>query len=109
MRSVAITGTGRALFCAMTDDPTRPAPTATASELLAALPYELHYHPADGDLVAVALRGPVVVFTVRAAAPPCGGLAELAEDIAAPLARNCVTAVILIGYGPAERIERALI
>ena len=85
-----------------TSDDSAPAiRLAAPGDLLAVIPYLLGFHPAD-SLVLVGLHQGRIVFCFRAdlADPPDP------ERITTMLAAQSLTGVILVGYGPAERVER---
>ncbi len=105
-------------------------------DLLAAVPYLLGFHPSE-SLVVIGLRGQVLAITARidlpeplpsgtdehghppdpAARPasspdlPGGQLGELGEQLgqhlAEVVARHAVTEVMLVGYGPDDRVAPA--
>lgn len=77
-------------------------------DLLAAVPYLLGFHPADSAVV-LGIAGGQLTFAARADLPAPGEAPEaLADHLAAVLARQRVRAAVLVGYGPAERVEPAL-
>ncbi|BCJ26921.1 DUF4192 domain-containing protein [Actinocatenispora sera] len=73
---------------------------AGPADLLAVIPYLLGFHPTD-SLVVVGLREGRIAFCFRAdlADPPAP------HRIAAMLSAQSLTGVIIIGYGPAERVD----
>lgn len=79
----------------------------STTDLLAAVPYLLGFHPSE-SVVVIAFRGPRVVFAARGDLPDPAS-AELgpqaaAAHIAAVVARQGADAATVIGYGPAERV-----
>ncbi|HEV7897016.1 MAG TPA: DUF4192 domain-containing protein [Planosporangium sp.] len=84
----------------------------TPTDLLAAVPYLLGFHPAD-SVVVVGLTGTRVVFTARAdlprpAAPPNEALA-LADQLGEVLAGQRVDMALIIGYGEAAAVTRTVL
>src|SRR4051794_12751093 len=74
------------------------------ADVLAALPYQLGYHPQD-CLVAVALHDRRVGLVARIDLPPSGAHEELAAAAASatgPLVRERPDAVLLVGYESVE-------
>jgi hypothetical protein len=90
--------------------PIRPAITSTV-DLLATVPHLLGFHPTD-SLVVLALRGGRVVFAARGDLPrrraSKASLGAHADQIAGVVARQEAQAASVIGYGPPERVERAV-
>jgi hypothetical protein len=89
--------------------PTSRVTLHTPTDLLAAVPYLLGFHPAD-SVVVVGLSGTRVVFTARAdlprpEAPPDQALA-LADQLGEVLAGQCVDVALIIGYGEAATVTR---
>src|ERR1700754_368786 len=83
-------------------------PLRRPEDLLAAVPYMLGFHPAD-SVVVVGVSAEQLAFAVRADLPPAGELpAELADYLCDILARQDVQAALLVGYGPADRVEPVL-
>lgn len=84
----------------------------TPTDLLAAVPYLLGFHPTD-SVVAVGLRGSRVAFSARADLPGSDGGPAEAEALAAQLAEvlvgQAVSAAFVVGYGPAARVTRAVL
>jgi uncharacterized protein DUF4192 len=83
----------------------------TPTDLLAAVPYLLGFHPTD-SVVAVALRGARVVFNARADLPAPAAAAGEVEDLAGQLTDVLVAqragAAFVLGYGAAARVTRAV-
>jgi hypothetical protein len=81
------------------------------ADLIAAVPYLLGFHPAD-SVVAVAVRGPRIVFAARGDLPPVGAPPHerdgLAAHIASVVGRQGAIAVMVVGYGPAGRVTPAV-
>jgi len=81
----------------------------TPGDVLALVPYLLGYHPSDGDLVAVGLRGTALVIAARAELPAAGTLrlritARL-DAMATQLARSGADVAVVIGYAPAQHLD----
>jgi hypothetical protein len=90
--------------------PTPRVTLHTPTDLLAAVPYLLGFHPAD-SVVVIGLSGTRVVFTARADlpppdAPPDQALA-LADQLGEILAGQRVDVALIIGYGEAAAVTRA--
>jgi hypothetical protein len=81
------------------------------ADLVAAIPYLLGFHPTD-SVVAVALRGPRIVFAARGDLPPPGADPHerdgLAAHVASVVGRQGATAVMVVGYGVADRVTPAV-
>jgi uncharacterized protein DUF4192 len=82
---------------------------SSPTDLLAAIPYLLGFHPTD-SLVLVGIRHRQVVVTFRVDLPPPGGPPDQAGDgqlhyLLDALVRQRPVRVVLVGYGPAERID----
>jgi hypothetical protein len=91
--------------------PTSRVTLHTPTDLLAAVPYLLGFHPAD-SVVVVGLAGTRVVFTARAdlptpEAPPDQALA-LADQLGEVLAGQRVDTALVIGYGEAAAVTRTV-
>ncbi|GAA1802268.1 DUF4192 domain-containing protein [Planosporangium flavigriseum] len=91
--------------------PTSRVTLHTPTDLLAAVPYLLGFHPAD-SVVVVGLAGTRVVFTARAdlptsQAPPDEALA-LADQLGEVLAGQRVDIALIIGYGEAATVTRTV-
>jgi hypothetical protein len=73
---------------------------AGPADLLAVIPYLLGFHPTD-SLVVIGLQEGRIAFCFRAdlADPPA------TDRIVAMLSAQSLTGVILVGYGPAERVD----
>lgn len=84
----------------------------TPTDVLAAVPYLLGFHPTD-SAVAVGLRGPRVVFNARADLPPVGGpaqeITDLAMQIAEVLHGQAANAALVVGYGAADQVTRCVL
>ncbi|GAA4940594.1 DUF4192 domain-containing protein [Actinoplanes utahensis] len=82
-------------------------PLGTPAEFLAALPYLLGYHPHDA-VALIGLRGHDLEFGACFDLPPPGLGAEVlragAAEIAVTIARQEPQAVVIVGYGPPQRI-----
>jgi hypothetical protein len=91
--------------------PTSRVTLHTPTDLLAAVPYLLGFHPAD-SVVVVGLSGTRVVFTARAdlpppEVPPDQALA-LADQLGEVLAGQRVDVALIIGYGEGAAVTRAV-
>ncbi|GGN89731.1 hypothetical protein GCM10010112_74490 [Actinoplanes lobatus] len=75
----------------------------TPSDLLAALPFLLGYHPRD-DLALVGLRGRELDFGACLDLPPPDRCAETAREVAGAVARQRPDAMVIVGYGPPRRV-----
>lgn len=83
-----------------------------AADLIAALPYLLGFHPAN-SLTVTAMRDARVTFAMRADLPDAGTPAEVvaahADQLVTAVTRQeGITGVIIVGYGPAERVTPAV-
>ncbi|WP_336213710.1 DUF4192 domain-containing protein [Nonomuraea sp. LPB2021202275-12-8] len=89
----------------MTTNISEPCLTLTSpADVLAAVPYLVGFHP-DDSLVVIGLDRGQVKVTARWGLPfPPGTLAPLVPL----LARESVTEVVLVGYGPGERVTPAV-
>ena len=85
---------------------TERSPVGSLPDLLAAVPYLLGFHPAD-SLVVVGARDRVLCFAARADLPD-HALGEAASYVTEVCARQPIQWAVLIGYGPAERVEPPL-
>lgn len=79
-----------------------------AADLIAAVPYLLGFHPAN-SLALIAMRHARVTFAVRADLPDAGAPADViaahAEHLVTAVTRqDGITGVIIVGYGPADRV-----
>lgn len=75
------------------------------ADLLAIVPYLLGFHPRD-SLVLVGVRRGVVAFQARTDLPAAPGTeSALAGHLLEVVARQGVDAVLLVGYGPAGRVD----
>ncbi|MEN3610265.1 DUF4192 domain-containing protein [Plantactinospora sp. ZYX-F-223] len=86
----------------------------STTDLLAAVPYLLGFHPAD-SLVVMALRGNRVVFVARGDLPGTTAgpaatveVGEAAAQVAAVVARQRVETTTVIGYGGPARVTPAV-
>lgn len=83
---------------------TRPA------DVLAAIPYLLGYHPSESAVV-LALRGSLLLFTVRVDLPPASAPADVraaAEDLVRVVRAQRPTGAVVVGYGAAEQVDPML-
>ena len=82
---------------------------SSPTDLLAAIPYLLGFHPAD-SLVLVGIRRRQVVVTFRVDLPPPGrppdspGTGQL-RYLLDVLVRQRPVRAVLVGYGPADRVD----
>ncbi|MEU0553463.1 DUF4192 domain-containing protein [Dactylosporangium sp. NPDC006015] len=77
----------------------------TPADILAGTPYLFGFHPSD-SLVALGVRDKRLRFHMRDDLPDPGeDLDTLADGYGALFARQDVDHVVLIGYGPPERVE----
>ncbi|GII22161.1 DUF4192 domain-containing protein [Planosporangium mesophilum] len=92
--------------------PTSRVTLHTPTDLLAAVPYLLGFHPAD-SVVVVGLTGARVVFTARADLPPPDAppdaVLALADQLGEVLAGQRVDVALIIGYGVAAAVTRAVL
>jgi Domain of unknown function (DUF4192) len=79
-------------------------PLRTPTDVLAAVPYVLGFTPTD-SLIVMGIRAKNLVFQARADLPPPPDAGVLATQLGEVLARQRVTGVVLVGYGPAETVE----
>lgn len=81
----------------------------SAGDVVAAVPYLLRFHP-QSSIVVVGLRGTRVVFAARGDLPPLDTpvdrLRVAAAYLAAVVARQDADAAVVVGYGPADRVDR---
>ena len=66
-------------------------------DVVAALPYQLGYHPRD-SVVAVSLRGRRVGLVARCDIPPAGHEGQVVSTLIGPLLRDGATSVIVVGF-----------
>ena len=66
-------------------------------DVVAALPYQLGYHPRD-SVVAVSLRGRRVGLVARCDIPPAGHERQVVSTLVGPLLRDGATSVIVVGF-----------
>jgi hypothetical protein len=79
------------------------------TDLLAAVPYVLGFHPTD-SLVTLGLLGDELTFAVRVDLPPAGERPdELIRHLADVVARQRLRAAVLVGYGAEERTRPPLL
>ena len=83
-----------------------------AADFIAAVPYLLGFHPTD-SLTVTATRDARVSFVVRADLPhpgaPAHVVAAQARQIVTALTRqDGITGVVIVGYGPPERVTPAV-
>jgi hypothetical protein len=90
---------------------TRPSPPTLRltrpADVLAAIPYLLGYHPTESAVV-LALRGSLLLFTVRVDLPPAGAHADVlaaAEDLVRLVRAQRPTGAVVVGYGAAEQVD----
>lgn len=81
---------------------------ASPADMIAAMPYLLGFHPVD-SVAVIAFAGGRATFAARADLPQPGAHANLIETAATQLVtavrqQDGVTQVVLIGYGPADRV-----
>jgi hypothetical protein len=92
--------------------PTPRVTLHTPTDLLAAVPYLLGFHPAD-SVVVVGLAGTRVVFSARADLPPPGTPPDEALGVAGQLGEvlvgQRVDMAMIIGYGPAAAVTRTVL
>jgi Domain of unknown function (DUF4192) len=102
---------GRVTLAAMTSTSTPALSVRSPADLIAAVPYLLGFHPAD-SVVAVAVRGPRVVFAARGDLPPPGAAPHerdgLAAHVASVVGRQGATGVMVVGYGAAAQVTPAV-
>ncbi len=75
----------------------------TPTDLLAAVPYLLGFHP-DDSVVVIGLSGPRVVFSARADLPPPDDVLDLADQLGGVLIEQAVELALVIGYGEPTRV-----
>jgi hypothetical protein len=78
----------------------------STTDLIAAVPYLLGFHPTE-SVVVVALRGKRVIFAARGDLPAPGATSaarDAAGYLASVVGRQGADAAMIIGYGPAERV-----
>jgi hypothetical protein len=80
------------------------------ADVLAAIPYVMGYHPRD-SVVVLAMRDTHLLFTAREDLPGAdlGDLREQALMLQRLLRRERATAVLLVGFGPDDRVRPALL
>jgi hypothetical protein len=77
-------------------------------DVLATLPYQLGYHPAE-SVVVVALDGRRLAFVARCDIPPESGVTETVEALVEPIVRERFGAVVLVGYDSEVDASRPLL
>jgi hypothetical protein len=90
----------------------RPLRLRNPVDLLAAVPFLLGYHPSD-SVVVVGVHRQAFLLSVRYDLPPPGADADeylrtRIEDPVLTLRRQGVSAVLLVGYGPPERVAPSM-
>jgi hypothetical protein len=75
------------------------------ADLLSLVPFVLGFHPAD-SIVVLGMRGRQMIFQARG---DLADAARLAGHYAAIVARQQVTAVVIVGYGPAPAVTPAVL
>lgn len=84
----------------------------TPADLIAAVPYLLGYHPAE-SVTLVGLTGRQVEFGACYDLPPpdCGEdeARDAAAVVAETVARQKAAAVVIVGFGPADRVTPAVL
>ncbi|WP_410814850.1 DUF4192 domain-containing protein [Micromonospora sp. 067-2] len=77
-------------------------------DIVVAVPYLLGFHPAN-SLVCIALDDKLIRFVARLELPQSSALDDFAEPAAqtAVLMSRYASAVILVGYGPADHVSQA--
>ncbi|NYE46291.1 hypothetical protein HDA32_001411 [Spinactinospora alkalitolerans] len=97
----------------VTNGDSRPNPVLTLStptDIIAAIPFLLGFHPGD-DVIVIGLggRSARVRLTTRCDLPADpAAAAQLASTLIAPLGRQGCDRVLAVGYGPAERVTPCL-
>jgi hypothetical protein len=77
-------------------------------DVVAALPYQLGYHPSE-SVVLVAIEGGCVALVARCDLPPPGAEPRAAAALVAPVLRERFDAVVLVGYEEAEQAGEPLL
>jgi hypothetical protein len=88
--------------------PTSGITLQTPTDLLAAVPYMLGFHPAD-SVVAIGLARQRVTFTVRTDLPPPDDVDAVADQIADALETQGVDIALIVGYGAAAPVTRTVL
>jgi hypothetical protein len=92
--------------------PTSRVTLHTPTDLLAAVPYLLGFHPED-SVVVVGLAGTRVVFSARADLPPPDSPPDdalaVADQLGEVLAGQHVDTALVIGYGQVAAVTRAVL
>jgi Domain of unknown function (DUF4192) len=91
----------------MTTEPTMKL--RAPSDLLAAIPYLVGYHP-DDSVVVVGLHGRRLAFSARVDLPDVSGipLPVTVDHLLEVVRRQHCTAVFIVGFGPADRTDPLL-
>jgi hypothetical protein len=96
----------------MTDRMTARVTLRTPTDVLAAVPYLFGFHPTE-SVVVIGLHTSRVVFNVRADLPEPGAAADdvagLAAQLVSALTAQGATRALVVGYGPAPRVTRAVL
>jgi Domain of unknown function (DUF4192) len=96
----------------MTESTTPRLTLRTPTDVVAAVPYLLGFHP-DDSVVVVGMRNTRVVFNVRADLPAAGApsdqLGHLADELATVLAGHEATRALIVGYGRSERVDPVVV
>ena len=88
---------------------TGPMVIRSVPDAIAAVPYLLGFHPSD-CLVVIGHDGPHNMCAVRVDLPDeddRAGTAAMAERVASALGDNDFRRALILGYGPAERVDTA--
>lgn len=80
----------------------------TPGDLLGMVPYLIGFHP-DDSLVAIGLKDSIIDFQMRADLPTGPDTVPVARRCARVIARQGADSTVLIGYGPAGRVTRAVL
>jgi hypothetical protein len=79
----------------------------TPTDLIAAVPYLLGFHPRD-SLVVVGLADARLAFMMRTDLPPPADRDELVDQLAEVIAEQSVERALMIGYGAGARVTPCL-
>ncbi|MEV0650094.1 DUF4192 domain-containing protein [Phytomonospora sp. NPDC050363] len=82
---------------------TEPIPLRTGLEIVAAVPFLLRFHPADGDLVAIG-----IIDGHFQSANQVSAAGIHIDEVAERLAKDGCTSAHVIGYGPSQQVDDAL-
>lgn len=88
--------------------PTQRLTLQTPTDLLAAVPYLLGFHPHD-SVVVIGLCGTRVVFSVRTDLPPPEHASAVVDQLVGVVAEHGVDFALLIGYGEGQRVTRTVL